>query len=208
MTILYFGFTNRRQNPGPDGLKELRNSSKLMTSCLLAGQCPTKSCCSVHGSSQTLLISPKFFNTRPFSRGQHPSSKTLKCKNGTQLAGEVVQKGDTATIHFTAYGEQGKRLESTRDAGQALNFEVGSSTAVGNDLLQIFDEGIIGMRVGETLQLHVQFRPAVYSQRLTIHIFDCSVIVSISLVGRVYSYFKLSGLQLQVNRCAWKMSSL
>lgn len=77
----------------------------------------------------------------------------LLCQASAGYSSDEAQLGDTASIHFTAYGEQGERLQSTRDAGQALNFEIGSSSAVGNELLQIFDRGILGMRVGEPLCL-------------------------------------------------------
>ena len=81
---------------------------------------------------------------------QRNKRRQTLCRTAPLNSTEIAQTGDTATIHFTAYGEQGERLESTRDAGQALNFEVGSSTAVGNELLGIFDKGILGMRVGQS----------------------------------------------------------
>lgn len=77
------------------------------------------------------------------------SKRGSSCEASSQDISQSAQTGDVATIHFTAFGEQGERLQSTRDAGQALNFEVGSSSAVGNELLSVFDTGIIGMRIGE-----------------------------------------------------------
>ena len=125
-----------------------------MTPLLLAGQPNTRTCC-FSRASQTGATLIRYCHSKISNRGQQRGrSCKVVCKNGAQHASEVVQAGDTATIHFTAYGEQGQRLESTKDAGQALNFEVGSSNAVGNDLLQIFDEGIVGMRVGEQWQDH------------------------------------------------------
>lgn len=71
----------------------------------------------------------------------------------SENAPSVALEGDLVTLHFTVFGEQGERLESSRDAGQPLSFEVGSSDAVGNELLQAFDGGVRGLAVGETLLL-------------------------------------------------------
>lgn len=118
---------------------------KSRVSCQLSSKFIHSPLITHHTTAALIHSSP-----RACSRGQqrHRSHQVV-CQNNQHNTSEVVQAGDTATIHFTAYGEGGQRLESTRDAGQALNFEVGSSNAVGNDLLQIFDEGIIGMRVGK-----------------------------------------------------------
>lgn len=69
---------------------------------------------------------------------------------GTVDAAErTAAVGDTVTVHFTVIGEDGEKLESSRDSGQALTFEVGASDIIGNDLLQAFDGGVRGLAVGE-----------------------------------------------------------
>ena len=120
-----------------------------MTPLLLADQLNFRSCYPSSASQTKAALHTSSYRGLACRGQQRARRVKVVCKDGVQHASEVVQAGDTASIHFTAYGEQGQRLESTKDAGQALNFEVGSSSAVGNDLLQIFDEGIIGMRVGE-----------------------------------------------------------
>lgn len=96
---------------------------------------------------------------KQFRRLPTPLSSVQKTKRSVQIlfqcqstqgktSDDIVQKQDIVSIHFTAYGEQGDRLQSTKDAGQQLTFEVGTSTAVNNGLLHLFDGAVLGMRVG------------------------------------------------------------
>jgi hypothetical protein len=82
-----------------------------------------------------------------FAVPESDNAPSLASSNDTP---SVALEGDLVTLHFTVFGEQGERLESSRDAGQPLTFEVGSSGAVGNELLQAFDGGVRGLAVGET----------------------------------------------------------
>jgi len=82
----------------------------------------------------------------PFAVPEKDNASSVASSND---APSVAIEGDQVTLHFTVFGEQGDRLESSRDAGQPLTFEVGSSGAVGNELLQAFDGGVRGLAVGD-----------------------------------------------------------
>lgn len=82
----------------------------------------------------------------PFALPEKDNAPPVASSND---APSVAIEGDQVTLHFTVFGEQGERLESSRDAGQPLTFEVGSSGAVGNELLQAFDGGVRGLAVGD-----------------------------------------------------------
>lgn len=57
----------------------------------------------------------------------------------------AVQKGDNISVHYTGTLEDGEVFDSSKNADQTLDFEVGSG-----QLIKGFDEGVVGMEVGET----------------------------------------------------------
>lgn len=60
-------------------------------------------------------------------------------------AGEASEWCDPITVHYTAYLANGTRLESTRDVDVPLPFTPGLG-----DLIDGFEQGVIGMRAGGT----------------------------------------------------------
>ena len=75
-------------------------------------------------------------------RGSGLVYETLK--NGT---GPQAQSGDTVTIHCTASAQNGKSFFTTREANHPVTFKLGDSR-----LIQGWNEGITGMKVGEQAQ--------------------------------------------------------
>jgi FKBP-type peptidyl-prolyl cis-trans isomerase FkpA len=61
--------------------------------------------------------------------------------------GEAVQWCDAVTVHYTAYLANGTRIESTHDLGIPLPFTPGLG-----DLIDGFEQGVIGMRAGGGLR--------------------------------------------------------
>lgn len=61
-----------------------------------------------------------------------------------QEGGPVVEAGDRVTFHYTGWLWDGRKFDSSRDAGEAITFQIG----VGG-LIQGWDLTIPGMRVGE-----------------------------------------------------------
>lgn len=74
-------------------------------------------------------------------------SRTLAVVS-SQETSQRAEEGDVVQVHFTVFGEQDERLESSKDAGQPLAFEIGSSAIINNELLAAFDAGIRGLSRG------------------------------------------------------------
>ena len=62
-----------------------------------------------------------------------------------------VEKGSKIKVHYTGTLNDGNKFDSSHDRGQTLDFEVGTG-----QMIKGFDEGVIGMEVGETKDLHLQ----------------------------------------------------
>ena len=65
-------------------------------------------------------------------------------------AGPQARSGDTVTIHCTASAENGKPFFATRKGNHPVTFKLGDSR-----LLQGWNEGIAGMKVGEQRKLTI-----------------------------------------------------
>ena len=71
---------------------------------------------------------------------------------------EQVEKGDTASVHYTGRLEDGQVFDSS-EGGEPLEFEVGAG-----EVIQGFDEGVRGMSVGEKRTIEIEADDA-YGQR-------------------------------------------
>lgn len=68
----------------------------------------------------------------------------------TEGTGAQAKSGDVVTIHFTAALVGGKAFDSTRDSNHPVTVELGNKR-----LIQGWNEGIAGMKVGERRNLTV-----------------------------------------------------
>lgn len=108
-------------------------------------QCSTKSVVIARGSTNGRVVSRDVAH-----RQRQRLGGWVRCQAITdQGVSERAEEGDIVKIHFTVYGEQNEKLESTREAGQPLTFEVGSSDIINNELLAAFDAGIRGLTQGK-----------------------------------------------------------
>ncbi len=65
--------------------------------------------------------------------------------------GDVVSKaGDILTVHYTGTLEDGQKFDSSLDRGEPFTFKVG----VGQ-VIQGWEEGMVGMRAGEKRRLEI-----------------------------------------------------
>jgi len=62
-----------------------------------------------------------------------------------------VEKGSKVKVHYTGTKNDGSKFDSSHDRGQVLEFEVGSG-----QMIKGFDEGVVGMEVGETKDIHIK----------------------------------------------------
>ncbi|HEV7375927.1 MAG TPA: peptidylprolyl isomerase [Pyrinomonadaceae bacterium] len=63
---------------------------------------------------------------------------------------EQAQKGDTVQVHYTGRLEDGEVFDSS-EGGEPLQFEIGAG-----EVIQGFDEGVVGMNVGDEKQLDIE----------------------------------------------------
>ncbi len=57
--------------------------------------------------------------------------------------GRQAELGDTATVHYTGWLENGKQFDSSRDRGEPFSFRVGAGRVIKG-----WDEGVQGMKIG------------------------------------------------------------
>ena len=88
---------------------------------------------------------------RTHIKDQRSTRRIVACSASVTAERQVAEEGDNVQLHFTVFNEGNERLESTKDAGQPLAFEVGSSAIIDNELLSAFDAGIRGLGMGAQL---------------------------------------------------------
>lgn len=57
--------------------------------------------------------------------------------------GKAVQKGDTVSVHYAGRLQDGTEFDNSKKRGTPLDFKVG-----GGQVIQGWEEGLVGMRVG------------------------------------------------------------
>ena len=72
---------------------------------------------------------------------------------------EQAQKGDTVQVHYTGRLEDGEVFDSS-EGGEPLQFKIGTG-----EVIQGFDEGVVGMSVGDEKQLDIESGNA-YGERI------------------------------------------
>jgi len=80
------------------------------------------------------------------------SLSELKIKDIVTGTGPQAVKGASVTVHYTGWiyknGSRGKKFDSSLDSGQPYTFKLGAG-----DVIQGWDQGIEGMRVGGKREL-------------------------------------------------------
>jgi len=61
---------------------------------------------------------------------------------------QIVKSGDTVSVHYTGTFEDGSKFDSSLDRGQPLSFQIGSGM-----MIKGWEEGLVGVRVGEKVKL-------------------------------------------------------
>jgi FKBP-type peptidyl-prolyl cis-trans isomerase len=64
--------------------------------------------------------------------------------------GAVAETGKTATVHYTGWLTSGKKFDSSYDDDEPLDFSVGRP-----GIIQGWNEGVVGMKVGGKRQLKI-----------------------------------------------------
>ena len=78
-----------------------------------------------------------------------PGGKEVTTSSGLQYidlivgTGATPQAGQTVTVHYTGWLENGKKFDSSLDRGQPFSFPLGAGRVIKG-----WDEGVQGMKVG------------------------------------------------------------
>ncbi len=76
-----------------------------------------------------------------------PEIKTEILQPGT---GQAAQKGDQISVHYTGTFLDGTKFDSSLDRGEPFTFTLGTG-----EVIRGWDEGMVGMRVGEKRKLTI-----------------------------------------------------
>ncbi|GMX58450.1 MAG: hypothetical protein MCSN_1040 [Candidatus Microsyncoccus archaeolyticus] len=76
-----------------------------------------------------------------------PQLKTEIMEEGN---GQEVKSGDTISVHYTGYLENGTKFDSSLDRGEPFEFQIGLG-----QVIQGWEQGLIGMKVGEKRKLTI-----------------------------------------------------
>lgn len=84
------------------------------------------------------------------SLGFGPMFTGMKIERVTAGAGAVPKQGDTVTVHYTGWLTDGSKFDSSLDRNEPFSFVLGTG-----QVIQGWDQGVAGMRVGEKARLTI-----------------------------------------------------
>jgi len=71
-------------------------------------------------------------------------------KQNAQNTNVMVKAGDTVSVHYVGSLTDGTQFDSSYDRGDPITFTVG-----GGEVIKGFDQGVVGMKVGEKKTLTI-----------------------------------------------------
>jgi peptidylprolyl isomerase len=97
----------------------------------------------------------------PALPGAPGSGKWHKLASGLQYddmlvgSGKMAEPGTNVSIHYTGYLLDGSEFDSSLKSGQPLKFQI-----AGGQMIQGFDEGVRGMRIGGKRKVRIPWQMA------------------------------------------------
>lgn len=74
----------------------------------------------------------------------------LKFEDTTAGSGAVAAKGQTVSVHYTGWLQNGTKFDSSKDRDQPFEFKLGAG-----QVIRGWDEGVAGMKVGGVRRLTI-----------------------------------------------------
>ena len=74
----------------------------------------------------------------------------LKFEDTTMGEGMVASKGQTVSVHYTGWLENGTKFDSSKDRDEPFEFKLGAG-----QVIRGWDEGVAGMKVGGVRRLTI-----------------------------------------------------
>jgi len=84
-----------------------------------------------------------------FFRGDCDKGK-LKIEVLKEGTGKLADDGDTVSVHYTGTLEDGTKFDSSLDRGEPFSFTIGAG-----QVIKGWDQGILGMKIGEKRKLTI-----------------------------------------------------
>ncbi len=109
---------------------------------------------------------------------ERSTSSRLKIEVLQQGAGEEAKAGQSVSMHYTGWLLHGAKFDSSRDRGKLFPFVLGA-----HQVIEGWDEGIVGMKVGERRRLTIPPSLGYGSQSKPKIPADSTLVFDIELIG-------------------------
>ncbi len=86
----------------------------------------------------------------PLPEEKNQMTELLKVETLKEGTGKAIANGETAVVHYTGTLLNGTKFDSSLDKGQPFSFELGAGRVI-----QGWDQGVLGMKVGEKRKLTI-----------------------------------------------------
>lgn len=97
-----------------------------------------------------IRIEDKHCQTRAEPRTLRAMTTALQIEELAPGTGAEATTGKTVEVHYTGWLTDGKKFDSSKDAGRPFKFRLG-----GGEVIKGWDQGVVGMKVGGKRKLTI-----------------------------------------------------
>ncbi len=84
------------------------------------------------------------------NQGKENRTQDLQVEILEEGSGQEAKNGDEVSVHYTGWLEDGTKFDSSLDRGSSFVFTLGAG-----QVIQGWDEGVLGMKIGEKRKLTI-----------------------------------------------------